>query len=83
MISWWIGSYVSVRLNVLSVIRNENPKDLFVDWEQVGSAASDQHSKIPISNLWMNWAKLCPNLSFTFENKKGNLHKMGLFTFQV
>ena len=23
----------------------------------------------------MNWEKLCPNLSFTVENKLGNLHK--------
>ena len=23
----------------------------------------------------MNWKKLCPNLSFTTENKMGNLHK--------
>ena len=37
--------------------------------------ARDQHFKIQILNLWMNWEKLCPNLSFTIENKMGNLHK--------
>ena len=26
-------------------------------------------------NLQMNWEKLCPNLSFTAENKMGNLCK--------
>ena len=25
----------------------------------------------------MNWEKLCSNLSFTVENKMGNLHKAG------
>ena len=29
-----------------------------------------------------NWEKLCPNLSFTVENKINNLHKIKLFTFQ-
>ena len=37
--------------------------------------AQDQHFNIQILNLWMNWEKLCPNLSFTIENKMGNLHK--------
>ena len=40
--------------------------------------------KIPILNLWMNWKNLCPNLSFTVENKIGNLHnKLRLFTFKL
>ena len=25
--------------------------------------------KMPTSNLWMNWENLCPNLSFTAENR--------------
>ena len=24
--------------------------------------------------LWMNWEKICPNLSFTVENKVDNLY---------
>ena len=28
----------------------------------------------------MYWEKLCPNLSFTIENKIGNLHKIGHFS---
>ena len=31
--------------------------------------ALDQHFKIEMLNLWMSWENLCPNLSFTFENK--------------
>ena len=27
--------------------------------------------------VWVNWEKLCPNLSFTVENKMGNLHNSG------
>ena len=30
-----------------------------------------------ILNLWMNWEKLCPELSFAVENKVGNSHKKG------
>ena len=50
----------------------------FMNWEKLGSilyAAQNQHFKIKILNLWMIWEKLCPNLSFTVENKMGNLHK--------
>ena len=31
----------------------------------------------------MNWEKLCPSLSFTAENKIGNLNKIKLVTFQT
>ena len=50
-------------------------------------------SKIPIShlfyelgktlNLWMRWENLCPNLSFTVENKMENLHKRGWPHFRL
>ena len=39
--------------------------------------------KIPIWNLWRNWENLYLCLSFTVENKIGNLHKMRLLTFQT
>ena len=39
--------------------------------------AQDQHFKFKILNLWINWKNLCPNLSFTVENKMGNSHKKG------
>ena len=34
-------------------------------------------------NLWMGWEKLCPNLSFTVENKTGNLHKREWLHFKL
>ena len=34
--------------------------------------AKEKHFKIQIFSLWMNWENLCPNLSFTAENKMGN-----------
>ena len=35
--------------------------------------AQNQHFKIQILNLWMNWEKLCPNLSVTtVENDMGD-----------
>ena len=37
--------------------------------------AQDQHFKIQILSLWMNWEKVCPNLNFSVENKMGNSHK--------
>ena len=37
--------------------------------------------KVPILNLSMN-SKICPNLSFTVENK-GNLHKIRPVLFQT
>ena len=46
-------------------------------------AAQDQHLKIQISNLQMNWEKLCPNLSLTVKNKMGNLHKKGWSHFKL
>ena len=48
-----------------------------MNWKKLGSIYTinqDQHFKIQILNLWMNWEKLCPNLSFTVENKLGNSH---------
>ena len=44
--------------------------------------APDQDFKIQMLNLWMSWEKLCPNLTFTVENKIGNSHKR-IVTFQT
>ena len=54
-----------------------------MNWEKIGCTAKDQHPKIPILNLRMNWNKLGSNLSFTVENKTGNLHKTRLLIFQT
>ena len=39
------------------------------------STAEDLHSKILILNSWFNWEKLCPNLYFTIENMRDELHR--------
>ena len=44
---------------------------------------TDQHFKIQMLNLWMSWENLCPNLSFTVENKMGNSHKRGWSHFKL
>ena len=43
----------------------------------------DQHFKIQILNLWMSWENLCPNLTFTGENKIWNSHKTGWSHFKL
>ena len=45
--------------------------------------APDQHLKIQMLNLWMSWENLCPNLSFTVENKIWNSHKRGWSHFKL
>ena len=49
----------------------------FMNWENLVKIyiAQDQHFKIQILNLWMNWENLCPNLSFIVENKMDKSHK--------
>ena len=42
-----------------------------------------QHFKIQMLNLWMSWENLCPNLSFTVENKMRNSHKRGWPHFKL
>ena len=56
-----------------------------MNWEKHGSIyiAQDQHFKIKILNLWMNWENLCNNLSLTVGNKMRNLHKKGLSHFKL
>ena len=40
-------------------------------------------SKIPYFKLWNNWEKLCPNTSFTVQNKTGSLYQIRLLTLQA
>ena len=63
-----------------------------MNWEKLRSPATAtfKNIKIPLcTGKNCNFAtmdelrKLCPNLSFTVENKMGNLHKIRLFTFQT
>ena len=43
----------------------------------------DQHFKIQILNLWMNWENLCRNLCFTVENNLWNSHKKRWLHFKL
>ena len=52
----------------------------FQSFGELAKSLKDQHSKIPILNLRINWKMLCPNLSFSVENW-GNLYTIRLFTF--
>ena len=60
----------------------KNPKiSLLIRKDQRQPKTNTQ--KITNLDLWINWQNVCPNLSFTVENKIGNLHKIRLFTFQT
>ena len=62
--------------------RLKNPKiSLLIRKDQRQPRINTQ--KITILDLWINWQNVCPNLSFTVENKIGNLHKIRLLTFQT
>ena len=45
--------------------------------------APGHHFKIQMLNLWMSWENVCPNLTFTVENKMGNSHKRGWSHFKL
>ena len=58
------------------LFKNSNfPSVLWVGKNLEIYTAPDQHFKVPMLNLWMSWKNLCPNLSFTIENKMENSHK--------
>ena len=65
-IFWWTGKYLKVQPLVRLLWTEKNLE---------AYTAQDQHLKIKILNLWMNWEKLCPNLSSTVENKMENSRK--------
>ena len=45
--------------------------------------APNQHFKIQMLNLWMGWKNVCPNVSFTVQNKIRNSHKRGWSHFKL
>ena len=47
----------------------KNPKIFLQIGKNLEVQPKANTQKIPILNLWMNWEKLCPNLSFTVEKK--------------
>ena len=55
-----------------------------MNWKKLGNIHSPRPIfKIQILNLWMSWENLCPNLTFTVENKMGNSHKRGWPHFKL
>ena len=46
-------------------------------------SAPNQHFKTEMLYLWMSCENLCPNLSFTVENKMGSSHKRGWSHFKL
>ena len=61
----------------------KNPKISLLIGKNLEVQPKTNTQKIPIWNLWRNWENLYPYLSFTVENKIGNLHKIRLLTFQT
>ena len=59
------------------------PISLWIEKNLEIYTAPDQHFKIEMLNLWMSWENLCPNLSFTVENKMENSHKRGWWHFKL
>ena len=57
--------------------------ELGKNWKYTQPKTNDQHFRIQILNLWMNWEKLFPNLSFPVENEMGNLHKKWMVTLKL
>ena len=48
----------------------------FMNREKLGNIQSPRPTfQNPNVNLWMSWKNLCPNLTFTVENKIGNSYK--------
>ena len=47
----------------------KNPKISLWIWKNLEIQPKINTQKIPILNVWMNWEKSCPNLSFTVQNK--------------
>ena len=67
------------------LFKNPNfPSPFFMNWEKLGNnIAPDEHFKIQMSNLWMSWENLSPNLTFTVEKKMGNSQERGRSHFKL
>ena len=57
-----------------AIIQNSQFSISFMNSVKLETTAEDKHLKTQILTIWMNWEKLCPNLSL-LENEIGNLHK--------
>ena len=69
----WIGGNLEMQSRLF---KNPNfPSLLWIEKNLEIYTVPDQHFKIQMLNLWMSWENLCPNLTFTIENKVGNLQR--------
>ena len=77
----WIGENLEMQSRLF---KNPNfPSLLWIEKNLEIYTVPDQRFKIQMLNLWMSWESLCPNLSFTVENKMGNSHKRGWSHFKL
>ena len=77
----WIGE--NLKMQSMPFKNYNFPSRLWIGKNLEIYTPPDQHFKIPMLNLWMSWENLCPNLSFTVENKMGNSHKRGWSHFKL
>ena len=65
------------------LFKNLNPPHLRIEKNLEVHTAQDQHFKIQILILWMNWKRIWSNLSFNVENEVGSLRKKGWSHFKL
>ena len=66
--------------NAIWVFQKSQFPIFFMNWEKLGNIHSPRPTfQIPNveSQCWISWENLCPNLSFTVENKMEDSHKRG------
>ena len=71
------------KCNLYAFQKSQFPIFLWIEKILKIYTAPDQHFKIQILNLWMSWENLCPNLTFTVENKMRNWRKRGWSHFKL
>ena len=57
--------------------------ELGKNWKYTQSQANVWKQNPDPMNQWMSWENLCPNLSFTVENKMGNSYKRRWWHFKL
>ena len=62
---------------------SKNPKISLLIEKTLEVKTKTNTQKIPTFSLWMNWENLCPNLSFTVENRKVIYVKLGCSHFKL
>ena len=77
----WIGENLEMQSRLF---KNPNfPSLLWIGKNLEIYTAPGHHFEMQMLNLWISWEKLCPNLSFTVENKMRNSCKRRLSHFKL